>query len=286
MGMGSRVPVDDFSVMTGLSRDELRQYRDLGILDPWHTDAHTGYRLYDTTQVHVAHTIRGLRAGGMAIADLKSLLCADDLNWRNTHIAAQQSDVWSALGPVKPTRARVHISLRREAPMSAWAVTATVSKPDLAEWITESLQTLSKACHALGVRTAGPCAALLERELFTQQVGQVRFLMPVGDAPPPPEGINSYTLPPIDVAVVVHRGRRDGIDRSYGVLGAYVSDRLEGDEGPIREYYLDGAAAIGSGRTEICWPIFDTAAQCAVAPPSRTSSRAGGGELGSVACGC
>jgi DNA-binding transcriptional MerR regulator len=146
MGMGSRVPVDDFSVMTGLSRDELRQYRDLGLLDPWHTDAHTGYRLYDTTQVHLAHTIRGLRAGGMAIADLKSLLCTDDLNWRNTHIAAQQSDVWSDLGPVKPTRARVPISLRREAPMSAWAVTATVSKPDLAEWITESL----RAVHTTG----------------------------------------------------------------------------------------------------------------------------------------
>ena len=44
------------------------------------------------------------------------------------------------------------------------------------------------------------------------------------------------------------------------MLGAYVSDHLEGDEGPIREYYIDKAAATGYSRIEICWPIFNTSA--------------------------
>jgi DNA-binding transcriptional MerR regulator/effector-binding domain-containing protein len=266
--MGARVPVDDFSVMTGLTRDELREYRYLGLLEPSHTDAHTGYRLYDTSQVDLAHSIRRLRSRGMAIADLKGLFSADDLTgWRAT-IAAQHSHAQPEFGHVRDEidvlgrrgaapRSRIPISIRRDAPMSAWAVSATVSKHDLAEWITASWQMLSDAGHALGVRPGGPCAGLFERELFTQPVGRASILMPVDDLAPPPAGISACTLPPVDVAVAVHRGRRDGIDQSYGFLGAYVCDHLESDDGPIREYYLDGPTATRSSRTEICWPIYD-----------------------------
>src|ERR1700752_2144245 len=87
--MGSRVGIVDFSVMTSLSRNVLREYHDLGLLVPSHIDAHTGYRLYDTSQVDVAHIIRRLRELGLSIPDLKAFLSADDIALRYGIIAAQ-----------------------------------------------------------------------------------------------------------------------------------------------------------------------------------------------------
>ena len=72
--MGARVSIGDFAVMTSLSRKALRHYHDIGILEPAHIDAHTGYRFYDTSQVDHAHIIRRFRSLGMSIPDIKALL--------------------------------------------------------------------------------------------------------------------------------------------------------------------------------------------------------------------
>ena len=123
--MGSRVCVGDFSVMTSLSRSALRQYHDLGLLVPTHIDAHTGYRLYDTSQVDLARIVRRLRELGMSIPDLKALLSTDDIALRHGIIAAQlhriqtdlqhTQDVVSALrGLLMPARDDADIVLRHE----------------------------------------------------------------------------------------------------------------------------------------------------------------------------
>jgi effector-binding domain-containing protein len=65
------------------------------------------------------------------------------------------------------------------------------------------------------------------------------------------------TLPPGEWAVTVHTGRHSGIDRTYGALGGYVSERLLGIDGRVRENYLPDAPD-GRQRTEICWPVFQT----------------------------
>ena len=81
--------------MTSLSRKALRHYHDIGILEPAHIDAHTGYRFYDTSQVDHAHIIRRFRSLGMSIPDIKALLRTDDAAARTeiitTHL--QQMEV-------------------------------------------------------------------------------------------------------------------------------------------------------------------------------------------------
>ena len=53
--MGARVSIGDFAVMTSLSRKALRHYHDIGILEPAHIDAHTGYR-FTTPARSIMHT--------------------------------------------------------------------------------------------------------------------------------------------------------------------------------------------------------------------------------------
>jgi effector-binding domain-containing protein len=73
--------------------------------------------------------------------------------------------------------------------------------------------------------------------------------------------VEPCTLPAVELATIVHAGSHADVDRSYGALATYVSDRAFGVEGPIRERYLVGrldTADEGAWRTEIGWPIFHT----------------------------
>jgi effector-binding domain-containing protein len=62
----------------------------------------------------------------------------------------------------------------------------------------------------------------------------------------------------------VHEGSLADSDRTYGALGTAVAERAIGVDGPIREYYLVGYADTADEarhRTEVCWPVFRTAAE-------------------------
>jgi effector-binding domain-containing protein len=56
-------------------------------------------------------------------------------------------------------------------------------------------------------------------------------------------------LPAGRLAVMVHEGPFNELDRTYGALGTAVAKRGIGTDGPIRELYLSEASA------EVCWPV-------------------------------
>jgi effector-binding domain-containing protein len=66
-------------------------------------------------------------------------------------------------------------------------------------------------------------------------------------------------IPAADLAVTVHRGAHDDIDRTYGALASFVAESAISLDGPIRETYLTGfreTADTDEWSTEIGWPIF------------------------------
>jgi hypothetical protein len=82
--------------------------------------------------------------------------------------------------------------------------------------------------------------------------GEIR---PVGRAEP-------LDVPPAELAVIVHHGPLAGIDRAYGALATHVTQHAIAVDGPVREYYLSGRHDTpdeSDWRTEIGWPIFQTA---------------------------
>jgi effector-binding domain-containing protein len=70
-------------------------------------------------------------------------------------------------------------------------------------------------------------------------------------------------VPAAELAVAVHEGPFEDLDRTYGALGIHVAEREVAVDGPIREYYLSAADRDPDGdaqpRIEVGWPIFRTA---------------------------
>ena len=66
-----------FADATGLTVKALRHYDAIGLLEPAHVGAATGYRYYDSAQVEVAVAIRRLRALELPLDEIRELLAAD-----------------------------------------------------------------------------------------------------------------------------------------------------------------------------------------------------------------
>ena len=270
--MGARVSIGDFAVMTSLSRKALRHYHDIGILEPAHIDAHTGYRFYDTSQVDHAHIIRRFRSLGMSIPDIKALLSTDDAAARTqiitTHLEqmeAQLQQTRDTVGALRellsPVHVPAHVEVQHKPALAVWSVGATVDVTDIDDWFGASLNTLRDALAAAGSEPVQVVpGGLYDRALFLESRGTATMFVPAPESADPPDGVLAEVLPPAEFAVLTHAGGHDGIDRSYAALGRYVNEHLISHQGPIREHYLGATPSnpMTFSATEICWPIFST----------------------------
>jgi DNA-binding transcriptional MerR regulator len=271
--MGARVSIGDFAVMAHLSRKALRHYHELGILEPAHVDAATGYRYYDTSQVDQAQLIRRLRSLEMSIPDIKAFMSADDVASRNTvvanHLRRMEEQLHRTTNAVaelrellEPTGSHPRVELRHESAAAVWSVTAVVDSADIDRWFTASVHQLEGALTTSRTQPDGPLGGVYDRELFGEDRGRATLYVPVTAFISPPATVHAETLPPAEVAVLTHTRSHSEIDRSYGALGAYVHEHLISREGPIREHYVGAPLSnlTHYTATEICWPIFNTGA--------------------------
>ena len=270
--MGARVSIGDFAVMTSLSRKALRHYHDIGILEPAHIDAHTGYRFYDTSQVDHAHIIRRFRSLGMSIPDIKALLSTDDAAARTeiitTHLQQmevqlqQTRDTVGALRELlAPVGAPAYVEVQRRPALAVWSVGATIEVSEIDNWFGVSLKTLRDAVATADSAPVGVVpGGLYDRSLFLESRGKATLFVPAPHSAQPPEGVRAEVLPAAEFAVLTHSGGHDDIDRSYGALGRHVNEHLLSHQGPIREHYIGAtpSAPTTFTATEICWPIFST----------------------------
>ena len=270
--MGARVSIGDFAVMTSLSRKALRHYHDIGILEPAHIDAHTGYRFYDTSQVDHAHIIRRFRSLGMSIPDIKALLRTDDAAARTeiitTHLQQmevqlqQTRDTVGALRELlAPVGAPAYVEVQRRPALAVWSVGATIEVSEIDNWFGVSLKTLRDAVATADSAPVGVVpGGLYDRSLFLESRGKATLFVPAPHSAQPPEGVRAEVLPAAEFAVLTHSGGHDDIDRSYGALGRHVNEHLLSHQGPIREHYIGAtpSAPTTFTATEICWPIFST----------------------------
>ena len=72
--MSPLMTVGEFALATGLSAKALRFYDERGLLAPADVDAHSGYRRYEPGQIRTAAQIRVLRAAGLTVDDVRSVL--------------------------------------------------------------------------------------------------------------------------------------------------------------------------------------------------------------------
>jgi DNA-binding transcriptional MerR regulator len=264
--------IGDFSRATQLSIKTLRHYHRLGLLAPADVDPDTGYRRYTTDQIPSAQVIRRFRDLDMPLEQIRAVLDATDLRARNRLIAAHLTQLEHDLARTQDAVASLRdlltdpadaapISHRRVAAAQAAAITSVVGAGELLPWFLGALGELDATLEASGVSPAGPAGGSYTTELFAEEKGEATVFVPTASGVPLIGRVAPRVIPAAELAVIMHAGSHNDVDRSYGALAAYVAEHALQVDGPIREYYLVGRRDTpeeSAWRTEICWPIFST----------------------------
>jgi DNA-binding transcriptional MerR regulator len=253
--------IGEFSKMPYLSVKALRHYHDVGLLEPAEIDPASGYRRYRADQVATAQAIRRFRELDMPIDQVRTVLEAPDLATRNhailDHLATMQEQLERTQQTVASlqsllTTTTIHPPVEyRTLPASvALTITGTIRLEDSA-WLDAAFAELHAAIAEAGVVAAGADGALYPEELFTEGEGDVVAFVPVPSETSMGDGGRGRVLelPATRVAVMLHEGPYEDLDRTYGALGTAVAELGLGADGPIREVYLS------DDRAEVCWPL-------------------------------
>jgi DNA-binding transcriptional MerR regulator len=262
--------IGDFSRMTHLSVKALRHYHDVGLLEPAEVDRASGYRLYEAGQVPIAQVIRRFRDLGMPVDEVKSVLDAPDVTTRNQVIVAHlermeeqlqqtQATVASLRAVLEAPRAPAPVEYRSVGPTPALAIIERVTMVELVPWSMAAFQELHQAMAAAGLERAGPDGSCYPNEIFELDEGEMVAFVPLTRPGTGSGRARSYELPGVELAIMLHEGSYDDLDRTYGALGTYVAERAIGVEGPIRELYLVSPFDVEDPaglRTELGWPVF------------------------------
>lgn len=266
------VPIGDFSRMTHLSVKALRFYHDQGLLEPARIDPSSGYRFYDTGQVPVAQVIRRFRDLDMPLDQVRAVLTAPDVETRTKEIIAHlnamesrlaelQMSVSSLRALLEAPAVRPEVEFRSIPATRALAVRGMVTVQQAWAWGTDVFGEIYGRIEQAGLTPAGPGGALFPAGYFELQEAELTAFVPV-DGPVADSGrAEITTIPGMEAAVMLHCGSPADSDQTYGALGTIVAERAIGIEGPIREYFLVPFTEpdLSRHRTEICWPVFQTA---------------------------
>jgi DNA-binding transcriptional MerR regulator len=265
--------IGDFSQATRLSAKALRFYHREGLLAPAAIDPDNGYRLYTPDQIADAQVIRRLRALEVPVDTVREILRAPDVEARNVLVAAHLSRLEAQLDAMLATVGTLRRLLDPPAPVPiehrsvdatpALVIRETIDLADLSDWYVGARDELceqGERAEQAGTSTAGPLGGLWAAELFLDERGAAALFQPLTslDAVPTLSGrTRAETLPPVELAVAVHRGPDASIGDTYAVLGAYVAENELGVAGPVHERYVreaeDGSDVV---ETEIGWPVF------------------------------
>jgi DNA-binding transcriptional MerR regulator len=267
------VSIGDFARATHLSVKALRHYQEEDLLAPAEVDPDSGYRRYDLAQIPTAQVIRRLRDLDMPLEDIRGVLRATNLAERGELIARHlrrledelsrtKSAVESLRDLIEHPEPNLPVEHRSVPPMRVAAISAQVTTADLGPWFNGAFGELYATLSAQDVALAGDAGGVFANALFSDEDGQATVYLPV-DTPFRPAGrVEPLELPPVELAVIAHSGPHDNIDRAYGALAAHVTRHALAIEGPIREFYPVSRHHTGNSarwRTEIGWPIFETA---------------------------
>jgi DNA-binding transcriptional MerR regulator len=272
--MASSLPIGDFSRATHMSIKTLRHYHRVQLLEPADVDQFTGHRRYTTDQIPTAQVIRRFRQLDMPIEEIRGILTAPGIPARNDLIAAHLSRLEDGLArtqnavaalrdlldhPQDPAQAS--ISHRSVAATRAAAITAVIDIEVASAWYQGALGELHATISAQALTASGAPGGTYAADLFTHERGQVTVFIPCTGQIRPVGRVEALVVPPGELAILIHNGPHDGIDRAYGALATHVAQHALAVDGPVREYYLSGRHDTpdeSAWRTEIGWPIFQT----------------------------
>jgi DNA-binding transcriptional MerR regulator/effector-binding domain-containing protein len=272
--MRSSLTIGNFARATHLSVKTLRHYHETGLLAPAQVEAQTGYRRYGADQIPTAHVIRRFRALDMPLEEIRAILGARDVENRHvlisTHLARLESSLARTQSAVASLRSLLQPAACLSAQIEQRSVDATVAAAivevvdvkDALLWYQGALAEIYATLGAQQAPIIGPAGGIFSNVLFSDERGEATIFVPCGTKVRPMGRVRPLVVPQIELATITHVGSHTDIDLAYGALASYVAQHALTVDGPIREYYLVGPHETDDmtlWRTEIGWPIFQTA---------------------------
>ncbi|GIH96868.1 MerR family transcriptional regulator [Planobispora siamensis] len=255
---GDLMSIGRFARLCRLSVKQLRNYADLGLLEPAWVDPDTGYRYYRAGQVRDALSIGLLRSLDVPLAVIGEVLSG-------TAAARALGRVRDDLEAELARRRRTLATLERvladgipAAPVDV--VTEPARRVVMARDVAASTGDVGRAVSACVARLAaalpdapgdpGPARLIGLFPVEPDEPLPVAVALEVpgavpgspAAAPDPPPGIVADLLPGGDFARVTHVGPYDQITLSYHALLAWCAERGHPVRGPVREVYLSDPA--------------------------------------------
>ena len=267
--MNDLFSIGEFSRTTHLSVKALRHYHDVGLLEPVTVDPTTGYRCYSVAQVPAGTghpsparllTCRSTRCARCSThprpvtSTNATGLVLEHLHRMEEQLEQTQASVASLRALLEGSQSELTVEYQTVAAMSALAIVEHVSWDDAESWLSVAFDALHSILPADA--RCGPDGALYGNEFFEMHIGEVVAFIPVVGPVVGGDRAELLEIPAATLAVTVHEGPFDELDRTYAALGSYVAGRAIGVAGPIRERYLvseaDNPAEL---RTEVGWPV-------------------------------
>lgn len=261
--MTSLLTIGEFSRLTHVSVKALRHYHDVGLLAPADIDRGSGYRFYAAAQAPTAQLIRRFRETDMPLEQIKAVLATSDPTERDrviiAHLQSMERQLEQTQATVASLRALLegggpspNVELRTLEPTQALVTRADVDWDETEHWLRDTLSDLRRQLERGSVRRAGPDGALYSAEYFEDHVGEITAFIPLNES-----SSESAALAGGPVAVTVHEGPFNELDRVYAALGTFVAERGIGAGAAIRENYLVSILDTTDDNllvTEVCWP--------------------------------
>ena len=271
--MPGSLTIGDFSRVTFLSVKTLRHYHRAGLLEPVEVDPVTGYRRYTSAQIPIAQVIRRFRDLDMPLDDIGMVLQAPDQTTRSVLIAAHLTRLEQTLVETQRAVASLrelleHPSLsvviehRRIPATQTAAITSTVEVGDLPAWYQGAIGEIQGTLWVQGSLPRGLLVGSTPTSCSPRNV-VTPLLLPRNGRGPAGGACRTY----LGAGGRAGRHRPQRLPRRRGPLlrgAGYVRERPRprGGRSDPRDCDLVGppdAADESTWRTEIGWPIFDTA---------------------------
>jgi effector-binding domain-containing protein len=266
------MPIGRFSEVSGLSVKALRNYDELGLLEPAFVDEDTGYRYYTLGQTNRAEAIRLLRAVDLPLAEVRAVLDEPDraavagrLEAHRSRLQQRLADVQRTLGFLqdliesKEGVMPYEVSLKEAPAQTVLAVTTAVQMNAIGPVFGDAFGEICGFVAEKGLGFAGAPFTIYSE--FDEQglTATLQICVPVEREPEGEPGgrLELLHVPACTLAWTVHRGPYREVRPAYSALYGWMEERGHAPAGPPRETYLNSPEEVAESDllTEVAWPV-------------------------------
>jgi DNA-binding transcriptional MerR regulator/effector-binding domain-containing protein len=268
--------IGDFSKITRLPVSALRYYADIGLLEPQHIEAETGYRYYSLEQVPRLNRILALRDLGLSLHQIKEIMQEElPLSELKGMLKLKEKEVQQAIEAEESRLSRVRYLLQAiEKAESGLPLSEVILKDVPAQWVYSLREVIpvgdtiavlmgeaALALMAAGAKfTAAPMTLFHDLE-FKEQDLDIEIAFPLEQAQAELLLSNERTLKSRllealpQVASLIHIGDYERFPESYAHLGRWIEANGYQITGAAREIYLRPPSEESEAISEIQFPI-------------------------------